>query len=230
MPDLPQLNIVIDEIELPQDVREAYHEMEHRLTADLTDTEIVAISRAVATGKLAQMANGFVYDEGGADDVHQLHGEKALWLKELVDDLNGEPLIVVYEYQEDLAMIRRLFGQDVPYLGAGVSDKTAQQHVDSWNRGALPVFALHPASGGHGLNLQAGGSRMAWLAPTWSAELWDQTVARIHRPGQSAAHVMIHVCVARRTVDELKRLRVISKLTSQQAFEAYLASRQALAA
>ena len=140
----------------------------------------------------------------------------------LVEDLNGEPLILVYEYQADLALIRHLFG-DVPYLGSGVSDKQAQQTVDDWNAGKLPVLALHPASGGHGLNLQHGGSRMAWISPTWSAELWDQTIARIHRPGQ-ATHVMVHVCVAVDTVDELKRLRVVEKLSGQLAFERYLAS------
>ena len=120
-------------------------------------------------------------------------------------------------------MLRRLFGDDLPYLGAGVSDQQAQQHVDAWNRGELPLFALHPASGGHGLNLQGGGSRMVWIAPTWSAELWDQTIARIHRPGQKS-HVMVHVCVATDTVDELKRSRVIGKLSAQQAFERYLSA------
>jgi hypothetical protein len=184
------------------------------------------MSQAIATGKLAQIANGFLYDAAGVAGTHAVHAEKAEWLRELVDDLDGEPLIVVYEYQEDLAMIRRLFGS-VPYLGAGVSDKQAEQSVARWNLGELPILALHPASGGHGLNLQHGGSRMAWIAPTWSAELWDQTVARLHRPGQQA-HVMVHVCIATDTVDDLKRTRVLGKLSAQQAFEAYLASRSPL--
>lgn len=228
MPDLPDLNVLVDEIRLPEGARIAYNNMESQLLARLygetTRVDITAVSSAVATGKCAQIANGFLYDEDGAEGVHQLHEEKALWLEELVDGLDGEPTILVYEYKEDLAMIRRLFG-NIPHLGAGVSDKAAQDNVDRWNRGELPLFALHPASGGHGLNLQAGGSRMAWIAPTWSAELWDQTLARIHRPGQ-LSHVMVHVCVAANTVDDLKRLRVLSKLSSQAAFEAYLASRQ----
>jgi hypothetical protein len=222
MPDLPALSVLIDEVKLPDDARRVYRDMEAKLLAKLDGTNVLAKSQAVATGKLAQMANGFLYGDDGAVDTHPLHDEKADWLASLVEDLNGEPIILVYEYQADLALIRRLFG-DVPYLGSGVSDKQAQQSVDDWNAGKTPIFALHPASGGHGLNLQSGGSRMAWLAPTWSAEFWDQTIARIHRPGQDR-HVMVHVCVAAATVDELKRMRVIEKLSGQAAFERYLAS------
>jgi len=222
MPDLPDISILVDEVKLPDDARHAYRDMEAKLLAKLESTNVLAKTQAVATGKLAQMANGFLYGDEGVVDTHPLHDEKADWLSELVEDLDGEPIILVYEYQADLALIRRLFG-DVPYLGSGVSDKQAQQSVDDWNAGKTPILALHPASGGHGLNLQYGGSRMAWIAPTWSAEFWDQTIARIHRPGQPA-HVMVHVCVAAGTVDELKRMRVIEKLSGQKAFERYLAS------
>jgi SNF2 family DNA or RNA helicase len=225
MPDLPELTILVDEVTLPAAARVQYRQMESRLFARLDTADILAMSRAVATGKLAQLANGFIYDEDGAEGTHAVHAEKSAWLEELVTSLDGEPLLLVYEFKEDLEMIRRVCGDDVPYLGAGVSDKTAQQRVEAWNRGELPLFALHPASGGHGLNLQHGGSRMAWIAPTWSAEMWDQTIARIHRPGQRA-HCMVHVCVASHTVDDLKRLRVFGKLSAQEAFEAYLASVQ----
>jgi SNF2 family DNA or RNA helicase len=226
MPELPEISVLLDEVRLPYVARNAYDRMERKLFADLVEGDrIIAVSKAVATGKLAQAANGFMYDDDGASGAHTLHDEKASWISELVDDLDGEPLIIVYEFQEDLAMLRRLFG-DLPYLGSGVSDAQANKHIEAWNKGQLPIFALHPASGGHGLNLQHGGSRMAWIAPTWSAELWDQTVARIHRPGQSN-HVMIHVCIAHDTVDDLKRLRVISKLSQQQAFEQYLAQSSA---
>jgi hypothetical protein len=224
MPDLPELSIIYDEVTLPADARAAYDDMEAKLLADLPETSIIALSSAVATGKLAQMANGFVYDADGVAGTHALHQEKESWLADMIEQLDGEPLLVIYQYQEDLAMIRRICGTDVPYLGSGVSDVQAARHIDLWNRGELPVFALHPASGGHGLNLQHGGSRMAWIAPTWSPEQWDQTVGRLHRPGQTA-HVMLHVCIAANTVDDLKRLRVFSKLGEQAAFERYLASR-----
>lgn len=226
MPELPELTIIEDQVVLPTGARNHYNDMQTRLFTELEGQDVLAISQAVATGKLAQMANGFLYDEDGAEGALPVHGEKAAWLEDLVDNLDGEPLIVVYEFKEDLAMIRRLFG-GVPYLGAGVSDNQAKQNVEAWNRGELPIFALHPASGGHGLNLQQGGSRMAWIAPPWSAELWEQTLARIHRPGQ-AAHCMVHVCCATATVDDLKRLRVVSKLSAQQSYEAYLAACQFL--
>ena len=223
MPDLPPLSILVDEVTLPDAARAAYRDMERKLLARLDSRDIVAMSAAVATGKLAQMANGFVYGEGGNADAEALHTAKADWLDDLVASLDGEPLLLIYEYREDLAMIRRLFGH-VPYLGAGVSDADARQRVDDWNAGKLPLFALHPAAAGHGINLQHGGSRMAWISPCWSAELWDQTIGRLHRPGQAAAHVMVHVCNATNTVDDLKRSRVISKLSAQAAFENYLAA------
>jgi SNF2 family DNA or RNA helicase len=97
----------------------------------------------------------------------------------------------------------------------------ASQLVAAWNDGALPLLAFHPASAAHGLNLQFGGSRMAWLSPSWSAELTEQAIARIYRPGQTR-HVTVHVCVAAGTVDEMKRDRVIGKMSAQDAFRKYL--------
>jgi SNF2 family DNA or RNA helicase len=114
---------------------------------------------------------------------------------------------------------------DLPYLGDGVTDAESGQNILLWNKGLLPFMALHPASGGHGLNLQHGGSDMAWMSPTWSPEYWEQTIARINRSGQTK-QVMVRVCVARNTVDELKLDRVYHKMSAQEAFEAYLRGRQ----
>src|SRR4029079_855930 len=97
----------------------------------------------------------------------------------------------------------------------------AKRLVEAWNAGALPLVAFHPASAAHGLNLQPGGSRMAWLWPSWSAELTEQAIARIYRPGQ-ARHVTIHVCVAAGTVDEMKRDRVLGKMSEQEVFKRHL--------
>ena len=90
---------------------------------------------------------------------------------------------------------------------------------EEWNAGTL--LAFHPASAGHGLNLQHGGSRMAWLSPSWSAELTEQTIARLYRPGQTR-HVTVHVCVVAETVDEMKRDRLIGKISAQEAFRRHL--------
>ena len=219
MPDLPRLNIVETHIKLPDTVMATYKAMARELFATVEGRAIEAASAMIATGKLAQIANGFLYDEG-ADDPVPVHSLKIDWLQELVESLEGEPLLVAYEFVEDLRTIRRAFGE-VPALGGQTSARAASQLIAAWNAGELPLLAFHPASAGHGLNLQFGGSRMAWLSPSWSAELTQQAIARIYRPGQTR-HVTIHVCVATGTVDELKRDRVLGKMSAQEAFRRHL--------
>ena len=193
--------------------------MQHELFAAIEERSIEAVSPLVATSKCAQIANGFLYDAGNEDPV-AVHSVKIDWLRELVESLDGEPLLIAYEFIEDLRTIRRAFGA-VPVLGNPTPAREAKQLIEDWNAGKLPLLALHPASAGHGLNLQYGGSRMAWLSPSWSAELTEQAIARIYRPGQTQ-HVTIHVCVAAGTVDEMKRDRVIGKMSAQEAFRRHL--------
>ena len=219
MPDLPPLNVVVTPLRLPDAVMVTYRTMARELFATVEGRSIEAASHLIATGKLAQLSNGFLYD-AGADDPVFVHDLKLNWLRELVDSLAGEPLLIVYEFVEDLRSIRRAFGE-VPALGGQTGAHEASRLVADWNEGKLPLLALHPASAGHGLNLQHGGSRMAWLSPSWSAELTEQAIARIYRPGQTR-HVTIHVCVAASTVDEMKRDRVINKMSAQEAFKRHL--------
>ena len=219
MPDLPPLNVVVTRLELPDAAMVAYRAMAQELFAEIEERGIEAASPMIATGKCAQLANGFLYGEGNDDPV-TVHTVKIDWLRELVESLEGEPLLVTYEFVEDLRAIRRAFG-DVPALGGETSTRAAGQLIESWNAGKLPLLALHPASAGHGLNLQHGGARMAWLSPSWSAELTEQAIARIYRPGQSR-RVTIHVCVAVGTVDEMKRDRVLGKMSAQEAFRRHL--------
>jgi SNF2 family DNA or RNA helicase len=219
MPDLPPLNVVVTTLELPDTVMVAYRTMARELFAEIEGRSIEAASPLIPTGKLAQVANGFLYD-AGADDSVFVHGSKIEWLRELVESLDGEPLLIAYEFIEDLRTLRRAFGT-VPALGGPTPAHEASQLVRAWNAGALSLLAFHPASAGHGLNLQHGGSRMAWLSPSWSAELTEQAIARIYRPGQTR-HVTVHVCVAAGTVDEMKRDRVIGKMSAQEAFRRHL--------
>jgi hypothetical protein len=194
--------------------------MERKLMTGLGDNIVLAASAAVATGKLAQIANGFIYDNQSITE--RIHDEKRDWLQDIVDNATG-PTLLIYEYREDLEMMREILGEDLPYLGDGVTDVKSDAHIAAWNRKELPFMALHPASGGHGLNLQHGGSDMAWISPTWSPELWEQTIARLHRSGQDKP-VIVRVCTAAGTVDQLKINRVYLKMTAQEAFEAYLRS------
>jgi SNF2-related domain len=219
MPDLPPLNLVVNAVALPDATMALYRTMQKDLFAAIGERTVEAASPLIATGKLAQLANGFLYDDGNADPV-AVHTLKIDWLRELVEGLDGEPLLIAYEFIEDLRAIRGAFG-DVPALGGATPASTAKTLVEQWNAGALPLLAFHPASAGHGLNLQFGGSRMAWLAPSWSAELTEQAIARIYRPGQ-ARHVTIHVCVAAGTIDEMKRDRVLGKMSAQEAFKRHL--------
>jgi SNF2 family DNA or RNA helicase len=219
MPDLPPLNIIETPLQLPDAVMASYRAMARELFTTAEGRTIKAASPLIATGKLAQMANGFLYDTGN-DDAVFVHNLKIEWLRELVESLDGEPLLIAYEFIEDLRTIRRALGE-VPVLGGATSAAESARLVAAWNKGTLPLLAFHPAAAGHGINLQYGGSRMAWLSPSWSAELTEQAIARLCRPGQTR-HVTIHVCIATRTVDEMKRDRVFGKMSAQEAFRRHL--------
>jgi len=217
--------IVIDRVELPPPARAEYARMERQLMAFAgnDDDAVIADSAAIATGKLAQIANGFLYTDpanaAAYDKTRRLHEAKREWLQDLIENATS-PTLLIYDYRADLDMLLDLL-PSLPYLGAGVSDKMSADHIKRWNAGQYKFMGLHPASGGHGLNLQFGGSDMAWISPTWSPELWEQTIARLARPGQERP-VVVRVCVADDTVDGLKLARVHGKMTAQEAFEAWL--------
>lgn len=184
------------------------------------DAVIVALSQAVASGKLSQIMQGYVYEDGRA--VQHYDAAKADALVDFIAGLDGEPLILCYWYQEDLELLRELY-PDMPYLGAGVSDKRAERTIEDWNAGRLPLLALHPASAGHGLNLQFGGARMLWYAMPWSPELYAQTVKRLARPGQTKP-VFVHRLMADHPYEQLRLRRVESKIDAEQEFIADLRS------
>jgi len=218
MPDLPPLNVVETHLQLADAVMTSYRTMARELFTTAEGRTIEVASPLIATGKLAQIANGFLYGAGNDDTVF-VHNLKIEWLHELVESLDGEPLLIAYEFIEDLRTIRRAFA-DVPTL-SDATPKEAARLIAAWNDGALPLLAFHPTSASHGLNLQFGGSRMAWLSPSWSAELTEQAIARIYRPGQTR-RVTIHICIAMHTVDEMKRNRVLGKMSAQEAFRRHL--------
>ncbi len=178
------------------------------------DAVIVALSQAVASGKMSQIMQGYVYRDGEA--AQHYDAGKADALVDFVAALDGEPLIICYWYQEDLATLQDLWS-DMPHLGAGVSDKKADQIIEDWNAGRLPLLALHPASAGHGLNLQFGGARMLWYAMPWSPELYAQTVKRLARPGQTQP-VFVHRMLSDHPYEQLRVRRVEEKIDAQQDF------------
>ncbi len=193
--DLPEC--VINEVPVFMDSTEqgVYDGFRDDMVMKLKNEEIDAANAAVLSGKLLQMANGAVYDEAGT--AHLIHDRKMDALGDLIEGANGKPVLVAYWFKHDLVRIEeRLHRLHIPFARA---DK--QDTIERWNRGELPVMLIHPASAGHGLNLQAGGSTLVWFGLTWSLELYQQTNARLWRQGQKET-VVIHHIICRETIDE----------------------------
>jgi len=172
--------------------RDQYDELKAELVVWLGDHVIDAKNAASLSGKLTQMANGAVYSEAG-DAIH-LHDRKLDALEDLIEFSNGNPVLVAYWYQHDIQRIRERV--------RGIRILRSSGDIADWNAGKIPVAAIHPASAGHGLNLQAGGSTLVWFGLTWSLELYQQTNARLWRQGQQAETVVIHHIITKDTIDE----------------------------
>ena len=183
-----------------------YEAMTKKLVLELHGVEIDAANAAALSGKLCQLANGAIYTE----DKHILHfhDRKLDALEDLIEGANGKPVLVAYWFQHDLARIRKRFK---------VRELKSSKDITEWNAGKIPVAVIHPASAGHGLNLQAGGSTMVWFGLTWSLELYQQTNARLWRQGQQADTVVIHHIVTRGTIDEAIMKALSEKDKSQAA-------------
>lgn len=212
--DLPKLIINKVDIELDKASRNIYEEMEKELIAAIKNKEVAAVNAAVASGKCAQIANGGIYDEEGK--AHFIHDEKARATADIIDELNGAPALVAYEYDHDLDRLRSVLGKDTPHIGRGVSPKRSAEIELAWNRGDIPVLLGQPASIAHGLNLQQSGNHIIWHSLTWNFEYYDQFNRRIRRQGSKHSKVFVHHLVAVDTVDELKLMALNSKFRTQK--------------
>lgn len=178
------------EVAMNEKEMKLYGQLEKDMLLPFADGDIDAVNAAALSGKLMQMANGAVYDENG--NVKHIHDRKLEALEDLVEAANGKPVLIAYWYQHDLDRIKKRTG--------AVALDTAED-MQRWNAGEIQVAVIHPASAGHGLNLQAGGSTLIWFGLTWSLELYQQTNARLWRQGQKET-VVIHHLVAKDTLDE----------------------------
>jgi SNF2 family DNA or RNA helicase len=183
-----------------------YSDFRDEMVANLGDEEIDAVNAAVLSGKLLQMANGAVYDD--KNKAHLIHDRKLDALEDLIEGANGKPVLVAYWYKHDLERIQKRFP---------VRQIKTPKDIEDWNDGSIPIAAIHPASAGHGLNLQSGGSTLIWFGLTWSLELYQQTNARLYRQGQNET-VVIHHIIAKETIDE----DVIVALTKKEKTQASL--------
>lgn len=175
---------------------EQYESMKHDLILPYQDEDdITAANAAALSGKLCQMANGAVYSDNG--DVVHIHDRKLDALEDLIEAAQG-PILLCYWFMHDLARIIKRLDQ----LKVSYSRISSEESIRSWNEGNYQVGLIHPASAGHGLNLQQGGNVMVWFGLTWSLELYEQTIARIWRQGQQASTVVVQHIVTAGTIDE----------------------------
>lgn len=173
--------------------RAPYEKMKRDYVVKFGDDRVIAQNAASVTTKLQQMASGFVYDREGPLPVHWFSGHKFDRLAELLDENQRANTIVVYNYQEELAELKRRFPHAATIDDADV--------IPRWNRGEVELLLIHPKSAGHGLNLQHGGCHIVFVSLPWSLELYEQTVGRLHRGGQTRA-VWVYVMLTEKTIDE----------------------------
>lgn len=207
---MPELVSSEYSVRLSDEERKRYDALKQDLVLQLPGGEITAANAAALTGKLCQMANGAIYtDDGGTVN---LHDRKLDALEDIIEAAGGKPLLVAYWFKHDLSRItERLQKLHIPF-----SKLDSSESIKRWNNSELPVALIHPASAGHGLNLQSGGSCIVWFGLTWSLELYQQTIARLWRQGQSAETVVVQHIVAKGTIDE-QILKVLSKKDSTQS-------------
>lgn len=198
-------------VHLSEKEKKKYEDMKAELVLALPEGEITAANAASLSGKLSQMANGAVY----ADDesILSIHDRKLDALEDIIEAANGKTVLVAYWFKHDLMRIEEgLKSKDIPF-----EKLDSDASIKKWNKGELPVALIHPASAGHGLNLQSGGSTLVWFGITWSLELYQQTVARLYRQGQSEGTVTnIHI-VTKNTIDERIMKALLEKDKTQSA-------------
>lgn len=198
---MPELISSQYEVKLSKEERQRYEELKKDLVLQLPDGEVTAANAASLTGKLSQLANGAIYADTG--DTIEFHDRKLDALEDILEAANGKPVLVAYWFKHDLERIKRRFT---------VREIKESRDITDWNAGKIPVAVIHPASAGHGLNLQAGGSTLIWFGLTWSLELYQQTNARLWRQGQTDRTVVIEHIITKGTIDE----RILKALSQKE--------------
>lgn len=194
--DMPELISTEYKVYLDEEEKAKYQALKEELVLQLPDGEVTAANAASLSGKLSQLANGAIYDDDGS--VNVFHQKKLDGLEDLIESANGKPVLVAYWFKHDLSRITERLSQ----LGIHYEKLDSDASIQRWNKGQIDVGLIHPQSAGHGLNLQSGGNIMIWFGITWSLELYQQTVARLWRQGQTEKTVSIIHIVTDGTVDQ----------------------------
>lgn len=202
---MPEIIFNKIEVELSEKEMKLYRKLERDLLLPLEDSDIDAANAAVLSNKLLQMSGGTVYDE--YKDVHQIHDRKLDALEDLIEAANGKPVLIYYGFRHERDRIKERFD---------AGDINTSEDIARWNRGEMKIALCHPASAGHGLNLQEGGCTIIWFSITWSLELYQQANARLWRQGQKNI-VIVHHLLAKDTIDQRVMMALDSKDTGQKA-------------
>lgn len=199
---MPKLVFKNLEVTLPPAALKLYKNFEDTSVLTLASgVEVIAGTPAVLSGRLHQLANGAIYTSPDSKEFEVIHNEKLEALESYIEELSGKPTLVMYEFNHDLARIRTALG-DLPNLGSGISIKNMESLVDKFNAGTIPVLLGHPASMGHGLNLQQSCHHIIWFSVPWDLDFYDQALGRIYRQGQESETVFVYHIVAKGTKDE----------------------------
>lgn len=206
--EMPELIYQTISVSLPPAAKKVYDEVEEFFISSLEEGNVIAANSAVAGVKCRQVANGAVYVNG--HEWVKVHDAKLDALEDLLEELGRAPTLVLYEFEHDKSRILERLG-DVPTLGSGLAIKKMESLIDRFNAGEIPVLLGHPASMGHGLNLQGSCHHVIWFGITWNLEYYDQAIARVYRQGQSSDRVFVYHITAEKTLDE----KVLSVLQSK---------------
>ena len=219
---MPDCIFVNHEVEMSGAERKLYEQLKTDLIIPLEDGDIDAANAASLSNKLLQMSNGAVYDEN--KEVRPLHDHKLEMLEDLIESANGQPVLIAYWFKHDRARIIEYLEKAGYKFGSTLRDIRDSDDIRLWNSGSIPVALIHPASAGHGLNIQSGGHVLIWFGLTWSLELYQQTNARLWRQGQQDT-VTIHHIVTKDTVDEDVLAALASKDVTQEKLIAAVKAR-----
>ena len=206
---MPELISSEYNVQLTEKQKEKYEKLKKELVLTSDDNEVTAANAAALSNKLSQMASGAVYSDDGS--IVEVHNGKLDALEDIIESMNGKPLLVAYWFKHDLERIKKRFD---------VREIKSSEDISDWNNGKIPVALIHPASAGHGLNLQNGGSTLVWFSLPWSLELYQQTNARLWRQGQTANTVVIQHIIAKDTIDA----KILNALKAKDTTQAELIS------
>jgi len=210
--DMPELIESNYNVNLSDSEMERYQELKKELVISLPEGDVTASNAATLAGKLTQLANGAIYSDDG--EIIDIHSAKLDALEDIIESLQGEPMLLAYWYKHDLKRIKERLDK----LGVCYGIINTDQSIKDWNNKKMQVGLIHPASCGHGINLQKGGSHIVFFGQTWSLELYQQTVARLWRQGQKDATVVVQHIVAKGTVDE----RILQALSQKDMTQSAL--------